>query len=100
MNIRKHIIGLNAIAIVLTMMLSGCRMEVNDEVAVSHPTASDDLLGDWYTVDVKLNKRFFLGRYVLQATLECNNLTDSHHEVVKRYPMPGRNYKMTLKFEL
>lgn len=44
MNIRKHIIGLYAIAIVLTMMLSGCRMEVNDEVAVSHPTASDDRL--------------------------------------------------------
>ena len=61
---------------------------------------SDDRLGDWYTVDVKLNKRFHLGKYVLQATLECNNLTDSHHEVVKRYPMPGRNYKMTLKFEM
>ena len=61
---------------------------------------SDDLLGDWYTVDVKLNKRFHLGKYVLQGTLECNNLTDSHHEVVKRYPMPGRNYKMTLKFEM
>lgn len=44
MNIRKHIIGLNAIAIVLTMMFAGCRMEVNDEVAVSHPTASDDRL--------------------------------------------------------
>lgn len=44
MNIRKHIIGLYAIAIVLTTMLSGCRMEVNDEVAVSHPTASDDRL--------------------------------------------------------
>lgn len=44
MNIRKHIIGLYAIAIVLSMILAGCRMEVNDEVAVSHPTASDDRL--------------------------------------------------------
>lgn len=44
MNIRKHIIGLYAVAIVLSMMLAGCRMEVNDEVAVSHPTASDDRL--------------------------------------------------------
>lgn len=44
MNIRKHIIGLHALVIVLMMALSGCRMEVNDEVAVSHPTASDDRL--------------------------------------------------------
>jgi vitamin B12 transporter len=37
---------------------------------------------------------------VVQATVECNNLTDSRHEVVKRYPMPGRNWKATVKFEL
>ena len=61
---------------------------------------ADDLLGEWQTVDLKLNKRFLLGRYALQATIECNNLTDSRHEVVKRYPMPGRNYKFTIKFEL
>lgn len=61
---------------------------------------ADDLLGDWYTIDLKLNKRFKIGKYVLQGTIECNNVTDSRHEVVKRYPMPGRNWKCTLKFEL
>ena len=61
---------------------------------------TDDLLPDWYTVDVKLNKRFRLGSQTLQATIECNNLTNSRHEVVKRYPMPGRNFKVTLKYEL
>ncbi len=56
---------------------------------------SDDLLGDWYTVDLKLNKRFLLKNgMVLQGTVECNNVTDSKHEVVKRYPMPGRNWKL------
>lgn len=61
----------------------------------------DDLLGDWYTVDLKLNKRFTLGNgMVVQGTVECNNVTDSKHEVVKRYPMPGRNWKFTVKFEL
>lgn len=61
----------------------------------------DDLLGDWYTIDVKLNKRFRLkNNMAVQATVECNNLTDSRHEVVKRYPMPGRNWKFTIKFEL
>ena len=62
---------------------------------------SDDLLSDWYTVDLKLNKRFLLKNgIVLQGTVECNNVTDSRHEVVKRYPMPGRNWKFTIKLEL
>lgn len=62
---------------------------------------ADDMLGDWYTVDLKLNKRFVLkDRSVIQTTIECNNVTDSRHEVVKRYPMPGRNWKFTVKFEL
>ena len=62
---------------------------------------ADDMLGDWYTVDLKLNKRFILKNgNVIQTTVECNNVTDSRHEVVKRYPMPGRNWKFTLKFEL
>ena len=62
---------------------------------------SDDLLSDWYTVDLKLNKRFLLKNGMfLQGTVECNNVTDSRHEVVKRYPMPGRNWKFTIKLEL
>lgn len=60
----------------------------------------DDLLGAWQTVDLKLNKRFRIRRHSVQATIECNNLYDSRHEVVKRYPMPGRNWKATLQWQL
>lgn len=60
----------------------------------------DDLLGAWQTVDLKLNKRFRIRRHSVQATIECNNLCDSRHEVVKRYPMPGRNWKATLQWQL
>lgn len=59
----------------------------------------DDLLGAWQTVDLKLNKRFRIRRHSVQATIECNNLCDSRHEVVKRYPMPGRNWKATLQWQ-
>ena len=62
---------------------------------------ADDMLGDWYTVDLKFNKRFVLKNgNVIQITIECNNVTDSRHEVVKLYPMPVRNWNFTLKFEL
>ena len=60
----------------------------------------DDMLGAWQTVDLKLNKRFRIRRHYVQATIECNNLCDSRHEVVKRYPMPGRNWKATLQWQL
>ena len=61
----------------------------------------EDLLDDWYTIDMKLNKRFRLkNKKTIQGTVECNNITDSKHEVVKRYPMPGRNWKFTIKLEI
>ena len=58
----------------------------------------EDMLGAWQTVDLKLNKRFAIGRQSLQTTIECNNITNSRHEVVKRYPMPGRNWKLSVQW--
>lgn len=60
----------------------------------------EDMLGAWQTVDLKLSKTFTISRHSLQTTIECNNLTDSRHEVVKRYPMPGRNWKLTLQWRM
>ena len=60
----------------------------------------EDMLGAWQTVDLKLSKTFTVSRHRLQTTIECNNLTDSRHEVVKRYPMPGRNWKLTLQWRM
>lgn len=60
----------------------------------------EDMLGAWQTVDLKLSKTFTVSRHSLQTTIECNNLTDSGHEVVKRYPMPGRNWKLTLQWRM
>ena len=57
---------------------------------------ADDLLGRWYTVDVKLSKTFNAHGHDLQLTIECNNITNASCEVVRRYPMPGRNYKLSL----
>lgn len=60
----------------------------------------EDMLGAWQTVDLKLSKTFTVSRHSLKTTIECNNLTDSRHEVVKRYPMPGRNWKLTLQWRM
>lgn len=61
---------------------------------------ADDLLPPWATLDIKLTRAFDLRRARMVASAECDNATDSRHEVVKRYPMPGRNWKFSLKIEI
>lgn len=54
----------------------------------------------WYTSDVSLSYRFrFSPTMTLRATLEVNNLLDQQYEAIQNYPMPGRNYKIILKYD-
>ncbi len=54
----------------------------------------------WYTSDLSLSRRLDLGKVKLTAALEVNNLLNQQYDVVLNYPMPGRNWKITLKCEL
>ena len=51
----------------------------------------------WYTHDLGLGKEFRFARWKLDVSAEVNNLLDQQYEVVANYPMPGRNYKLTIK---
>ena len=51
----------------------------------------------WYTHDLGLGKEFRFARWRLDVSAEVNNLLDQQYEVVANYPMPGRNYKLTVK---
>ena len=54
----------------------------------------------WYTNDVSLLKTVALNDWSLKVALEVNNLLSQDYEVVLNYPMPKRNYKLTLTLEL
>lgn len=54
----------------------------------------------WYTHDVSLSYSGAFGRTRLRATLEVNNLLNQQYEVILNYPMPGRNYKLILQFDI
>lgn len=55
----------------------------------------------WYTHDVSVRKDFTLAsRHFLRVSLDVNNLLNQHYDVVINYPMPGRNYKLTLTYQL
>lgn len=54
----------------------------------------------WYTHDISGSYRFKFNNMKLTATLEVNNLLNQYYDVIMNYPMPGRNYKFILKFEI
>ena len=54
----------------------------------------------WYTHDISGSYRFRFNNVQLTATLEVNNLLNQYYDVIMNYPMPGRNYKFILKFEI
>jgi outer membrane cobalamin receptor len=54
----------------------------------------------WYTSDLSLSRSFTHDRFDSKLTLEVNNLFSQDYEVVLNYPMPKRNYKLTLTVEI
>jgi outer membrane cobalamin receptor len=50
----------------------------------------------WYTNDLSLSKEWALRSYRLSVTAEVNNVLNQYYDVVLNYPMPGRNYKLTI----
>ena len=51
----------------------------------------------WYTHDASINKNFNYRNIKCRIGLEINNIFDQDYEVILNYPMPGRNFKITLK---
>lgn len=54
----------------------------------------------WYTSDLSLSKVFSIRRTELGVTVEVNNIFNQQYEVVKWYPMPGTNFRITLSLTI
>lgn len=53
----------------------------------------------WYTSDLSVSYGLRLKDYRLKVTAEVNNLLDQQYDVILNYPMPGRNFALTLTME-
>lgn len=51
----------------------------------------------WYTHDLTIGTNFKLNSTKLALTAEVNNVFNQYYDVILNYPMPGRNYRITLK---
>ena len=54
----------------------------------------------WYTSDLSLSKQFRGKRLEVRAMLEVNNLFSQDYDVILNYPMPKRNYAITLDVKI
>lgn len=71
----------------------GERYHDSSNVPVSHEQP-------WYTHDLSASYVFHLGKTQFKLAAEVNNLFNQYYDVIANYPMPGRNFKVTLKFDL
>jgi outer membrane cobalamin receptor len=56
------------------------------------------LLKSYVEHGISLTKSLAWNRYRLHFSAECLNLSDEQYEVVKNYPMPGRSFRLGVKF--
>lgn len=54
----------------------------------------------WYTSDVSLSRDFSIGQVKARGLLEVNNLLSQDYDVIINYPMPKRNFRITLTIEI
>ena len=54
----------------------------------------------WYTNDMALIKNMEYKNMKFRVSAEVNNLLNQDYEIVLNYPMPKRNYKLSLTFEI
>lgn len=58
----------------------------------------EDILAPYHNVDMKLSYTHNIKKVSLGLCLEVCDVLDIQYEHLPRYPMPGRNYKLTLSF--
>ncbi|MCC8146189.1 MAG: TonB-dependent receptor plug domain-containing protein [Bacteroidales bacterium] len=60
----------------------------------------ENYLQPWYTSDLSVGRLFSYKKTEYKITLEVNNILNQSYEVVRNYPMPGRNFKVILRATL
>jgi len=76
-----------------SFIYAGERYDEQENIIYNH-------MEPWYTSDLSLIYRFHWNKALCKAQLDVNNLLDQDYEVIVNYPMPGRNYALTLSIEI
>ena len=76
-----------------SFIYAGERYDEQENIIYNH-------MEPWYTSDLSLRYQWKVNGLLMTAQAEVNNLLDQDYEVIVNYPMPGRNYALTLSVEI
>ena len=76
-----------------SFLYAGERYDEQENILYNH-------MEPWYTSDLSLCWRFRWNALLCRAKLDVNNVLDQDYEVIVNYPMPGRNYTLSLTVEI
>jgi outer membrane cobalamin receptor len=58
------------------------------------------LLPSYFTLDVSVNYRLKLKANNLNFKLSANNLLNENYQIIRNFPMPGRNFLFSINYEM
>ena len=76
-----------------SFIYAGERYDEQENILYNH-------MEPWYTSDLSLRYQFLLRHTKCIVQADINNVLDQDYEVIVNYPMPGRNYALTLSVEI
>ena len=76
-----------------SFIYAGERYDEQENILYNH-------MEPWYTSDLSLRYQFVVYSLKIIAQAEVNNVLDQDYEVIVNYPMPGRNYTLSLTVEI
>ena len=76
-----------------SFIYAGERYDEQENILYNH-------MEPWYTSDLSLRYKFTVYGLQFTAMAEVNNVLDQDYEVIVNYPMPGRNFALTLTMEI
>ena len=62
----------------------------------------DNEIAGYADHNISINREFTFGKVndcKINISLECMNLSDNNYQIIHYYPMPGRSFRLTMKFK-
>ena len=79
---------------------ASCNLLYSGEFYCNGYNGPEYRMPSYYEVGCSLWRKFTVKSFDLSLKAECINLTDSRYELVRNYPMPGRQLRFTATLEL
>ena len=79
---------------------ASCNLLYSGEYYCNGYNGPEYRMPSYYELGCSLWKTFYMKGVSLSLKAECINLTDSRYELVRNYPMPGRQFRVSATIEL